>query len=270
MLSKEMLLGRIAGPFDQLPQDLIVSPLAAVPKKEVGKIRIIHNLSFPLNDSVNSNIPRDFCFVEYELIDTCIQIVANLGRHCLMSKCDLCSAFRLLRCSVLDLHFLGFRWKEKFFFDLVLPMGLSISCSKFEKLSCALQWICLNKLNVKHMSHILDDFLFFGPQNSRDCELAQKSFLALADSVGLAIKEEKTVLPSTQVELHGILFNSDSMTVSLPPDKVIKAKLLLKQVEKSKSITLLKLQQIHGFLNFAVRAIPQGRCFLRRISDLLS
>ncbi len=59
---------RIAGPFLVSLPGLIISPLGAVPKKEQGKIRIIHNLSYPLGDSVYSNIDPDLCTVEYDLI----------------------------------------------------------------------------------------------------------------------------------------------------------------------------------------------------------
>ncbi|MCP3930755.1 MAG: hypothetical protein GY705_16835 [Bacteroidetes bacterium] len=73
------------------------------------------------------------------------------------------------------------------------------------------------------MSHILDDFLFFGKENSRECELGLQSFLSLCNSLGLKVKPEKTVWPATCVEMHGILFDSVNMTLSLPEDKTSKA-----------------------------------------------
>ncbi|MCP3930883.1 MAG: hypothetical protein GY705_17490, partial [Bacteroidetes bacterium] len=258
MILKELAEKRIAGPFLYPPPGLIISPLGAVPKKEAGKIRIIHNLSHPLNNSVNSNIPNEFCSVEYELIDVCTELVAKLGKGTLMSKGDLHSAFRLLKVCLTDLYF-----------DKMLPMGASVSCSQFEKLSCAIQWILINVFKVKHMSHILDDFLFFGKADSEDCKNSLQSFLLLAKSIGLKVKPEKTVWPATQVEMHGILFDSISMTLSLPPDKVQKAKSLLDALFKKRKAKLVLIQQIHGVLNFACRAVPPGRTFLRRISNLM-
>jgi hypothetical protein len=47
-LQKEIVLGRMAGPFVQAPyKDLFVSPIGIVPKAEAGKFRLIHHLSFP-------------------------------------------------------------------------------------------------------------------------------------------------------------------------------------------------------------------------------
>ena len=64
-LQQELDLNRIAGSFQQKSLSIILSPLAAVPKKDPGQIRIIHDLSFPLGNSVNSNIPHEFCHVKY-------------------------------------------------------------------------------------------------------------------------------------------------------------------------------------------------------------
>ncbi|MCP3933190.1 MAG: hypothetical protein GY705_29320 [Bacteroidetes bacterium] len=269
MIKKELKEQRIAGPFLYPPPGLIISPLGAVPKKEVGKIRIIHNLSHPKHDSVNSNIPYEYCTVEYELIDVCNNLVAKLGKGTLMAKGDLCSAFRLLRVCLSDLKFLGFVWKNLIYFDKMLPMGASVSCSQFEKLSCAIQWILINIFKVENMSHILDDFLFFGKASTDECKKSLQSFLLLAESIGLKVKPEKTVWPSTRVEMHGILFDSEKMIMTLPDDKVQKAKSLLDNLLKKRKAQLVQIQQLHGVLNFACRAVAPGRTFLRRISNLM-
>ncbi len=99
--------------------------------------------------------------MEYQLIDVCIEIVAKLGRNTEMAKGDLFQAFRVLKVSVHHLRFLGFTWNDLFYFDKMLPMGAAVSCSQFEILLVAIQWVLENVFNVKHMSHILDDFMFF-------------------------------------------------------------------------------------------------------------
>ncbi len=269
MICLELQSKRIAGPFFSPPPGLIISPLGAVPKKLTDKIRIIHNLSYPYFDSVNSNIPRQYCGVEYELIEVCVELVASIGKGCLMAKSDISMAFRQLKCARDSLHLLGFTWNNLFYFDKCLPMGAAISCSKFEVMSRAIQWILINKLSVKYMSHILDDFLFFGPPQSSICLNSLNSFLLLAKSVGLPIKEEKTVLPSTVVEMHGITFDSINMSLSLPQDKVLRSLDVIDDMFKKRKVTLLQVQQIHGLLNFACRAVPPGRTFLRRIADLM-
>jgi hypothetical protein len=64
-ISKELTMGRIAGPFSVPPfPTLRVSPIGLVPKKN-GDFRMIHNLSYPCNNSVNDFIDHEFCSVRY-------------------------------------------------------------------------------------------------------------------------------------------------------------------------------------------------------------
>ncbi|WAQ98929.1 hypothetical protein MAR_023302 [Mya arenaria] len=78
----------------------------------------------------------------------------------------------------------------------------------------------------------------------------------------------KTVFPNTQVEVHGILVDTNSLTASLPPDKVQLLRTLLESFKKRKKVTLKQLQSLLGHLNFACKVIKPGRCFLRRLYDL--
>ena len=57
-LLSEMEKGRIDGPFDVCPEKLICSPLALVSKSEKGKVRLIHDLSYPKCKSVNGSIEK--------------------------------------------------------------------------------------------------------------------------------------------------------------------------------------------------------------------
>ena len=94
-IDSELQQGRIAGPFSQPSPGLILSPLASVPKREANEIRLIHDLSFPKGASVNEFIPREFCYVQYELIDHCLFIISEIGTGCQVSKADIKNAFRI-------------------------------------------------------------------------------------------------------------------------------------------------------------------------------
>jgi hypothetical protein len=268
-LAKEIQAGRIAGPYFSPPLDnLICSPLGLVPKKANNEFRLIHNLSFPQGQSVNDGIPTDFTRVTYEDLDHCIAIIQSLGRNALIAKADLESAFRLLPIHIDDHHFLGFSWGGLFYFDKCLPMGLSQSCQHFEAFSTSLQWILRYHFDVPHISHILDDFIFFGPPNANQCSLSLSKFFILAADLNIPIKQSKTVYPSTTVELHGIEVDSERMEMRLPPDKLARAIVLLDDLKRRRSVTLRELQSVLGFLNFACKVIAHGRPFLRRLTDL--
>ena len=268
-LDKEMALGRISGPFQQIPfQDMVISPLGLVPKKDLNQFRVIHDLSFPHNDSVNSHIDREYTAVTYETLDTCIAIIVEIGEGCLIAKADLQDAFRLVPIHPLDRRLLGFVWKGLYYYDNCLPMGCSISCQTFEKLSAALQWILQVKFEVPYMSHILDDFIFFGHSSQTTCRNSLVAFLSLAESLNLPVKHSKTVQPSTCVQLHGIEVDTIMMQLRLPQDKLDEVSRLVDEMHNKKKVSLKSLQSLIGKLGFACRVIIPGRAFLRRLHDL--
>lgn len=61
-----------------------MSPLGIVPKKAPGEFNLIHHLSFPRGNSVNSGIPPIFVIFGDEVI----VILCSCGRMALMAKAD--------------------------------------------------------------------------------------------------------------------------------------------------------------------------------------
>jgi hypothetical protein len=132
-LAKASLKKRIAGPFKNPPlENFTCSSLGLVPTSEYGKFRLIHDLSFPKSNSVNSNIPPENSVVQYDGIDTVIKLVKKFGRNCKLAKCDIEDAFRIVCVHPSDYHLLGFTWNHYFYYDRCLPMGTSSSRQIFE------------------------------------------------------------------------------------------------------------------------------------------
>ena len=108
-IQKEMDKGHLGGPFDSPPFDnFIISPIGLVPKKEPNSFRLIHDLSFPDKNGLNSCTPREFTAVHYENIDLLLQLVLKFGKGCLISKADLEGAFRILPMSPSQYHLVRF------------------------------------------------------------------------------------------------------------------------------------------------------------------
>ena len=102
--------------------------------------------------------------VQYENIDVVIDFRKTFGCGALIAKTDIEDAFRVIIIHPLDYNHLGFQWRNKFFYDCVLPMGASSSCKIFNKFSSALKRIMLNRFEASGMSHILDDFFLHRAQ----------------------------------------------------------------------------------------------------------
>ena len=268
-LQKEMNLSRISGPHSFPPfKPFVISPLGLVPKKEVGEFRLIHDLSYPRQQSVNSHIPDELRHVHYETLDDLVELVKIHGRGSLIAKADIESAFRIIPIHPSDHYLLGFTWNDKFFYDKRLPMGCSTSCNIFESFSTAIQWILKEKLGVKFVSHILDDFMFVGPSNSEICQKSLNTFLALSEHIGIPIKASKTCQPSTRAIVHGVTLDTEQMELSLPDDKCETILEKLSHFMTRKKCRLKELQSLIGSLNFACLIVVPGRAFLRRLTDL--
>jgi len=98
-LSREVALGRVAGPFPSPPlPNFQVSPIGLVPKKHSTKFRTIFHLSFPKSGetSIYSSIPKEDFSLQYITIDNAIQGILSLGQGCFLAKTDIESAFRLI------------------------------------------------------------------------------------------------------------------------------------------------------------------------------
>ena len=113
---------RIAGPFvsDPFP-NMVYSPLGLVPKKEQGEFRLIHELSFPKTNSVNSHILPEFTAVTFQMLDHCVEQLVSLGKGAFIAKADLQDAFCIIPVSSLDYRLLGFIFQGQNYFDLFLP-----------------------------------------------------------------------------------------------------------------------------------------------------
>ena len=268
-LAKEITFGRIAGPFEHPPfPSFQAHPLGLVPKSQPGQYRLIHDLSFPLGDSINSHISREFTSVVYETLDQVIEMVRTLGPGCLIAKADIRDAFRLLPVRPADYPLLGISWGRHYFHDKNLPMGASVSPKHFEKLSCALQHILQCYFGVEFVTHLLDDFIFLGTPESDECLNALAAFEALAALLGIPLSIEKRCLPDNCQIVYGLELDTEKMEIRLPTDKLEKANNLVTQYLSSRKIRLRDLQSLIGFLHFCCLACPIGRPFLRRLIDL--
>ena len=268
MLQKELQANRVEGPFTHPPfHNYICSPIGLRAKKEKGKFRMIHDLSSPQNNSVNSKIPDQQATVQYQTLDHVIGILQDNGPGSFMAKADIQEAFRIIPIAPSCYHLLGFQFQGHYYYDKVLPMGLRSSCAIFEKFSTALHWILQPKFGARGVSHILDDFIFISA-NKSTCFTDLNNFLHMCQEIQVPIKQEKTVTPQTQLEAHGILLDSVQWQAKLPTEKLQKCTHLLKTFSHKHKTTLQQLQSLIGTLQFACKVISPGRAFLRRLINL--
>jgi hypothetical protein len=207
---REIKLGRIAGLFHFLPfPTLRISPISVIPKRSSSEYRLIHNLSFPEHGLVNDFIDKECCSVK---------MIHKLGKNAKLAKCDIKSAFRLFRLSPCDFNLMGFKFENQYFFDKFLPMGAFISCSLFEKCSTALHWFVQQESNNDNILHYLDDFLFGGKAETKQCCNTLKVVQESCKIWGVPLADDKTVEPTEVLVLLGIVLDTINMVMRLPQE----------------------------------------------------
>lgn len=264
----EINLGRMAGPFSVKPFKYIrSSPLGLCPKKTPGKFRLIHHLSYPHGDSVNSHIPDKYTHVKYAHFDTAVALVRDAGRGAQMSKCDIKDAFRLLPLAPSEYELVGFIIDGQWYYDKTMPQGCSISAREFERFSTCLQWIIEQTSSGGTVTHYLDDFFFVGRSNTDCCLHILKQFQSICSLIGVPLAPDKTVNPCYEITYLGLQINSLTQQVVAPFDKVQDAISKIHIIINQDFTTLRSLQSIIGTLSFLNKPIPAGRAFLRRLID---
>lgn len=266
-IMKEVELGRVGGPFRDLPiSNLRISPIGVVPKGDNSGWRLITHLSFPKFNSVNFFIDPEESSVKYTSFDSVIQMIAKIGQGAFIAKCDIKSAFRLLPICPGDFDLLGFMFDDMYYIDKCLPMGCSVSCKVFEEFATFLNWLAINKSHVDTIDHYLDDFIFAG-HNASVCKDTMSAFHSICHDLGVPLAEDKTVGPTTCLTFLGLEIDTIEMLVRVPYPKCVELQNLLKQLFPLKKVTLKQLQSVLGKLNFFTRAIRPGRAFVRRLYD---
>ena len=271
-LSKELSLGRMLGPFPSsmnLPY-LQVNRVGIIPKgHNTGKWRLITDLSFPLNQSVNDGIDPSLCSLSYITVEDVAAVVAHLGVGTLLVKVDIESAYRLVPVHPQDRPLQAMRWKDKLYVDPMLPFGLRSAPKIFNAVADALNWH-LRQAGIHHIFHYLDDFIFLVPPGAM--ELAEEWLGILhreCARLGIPLASHKQVGPTTCLQFLGIEIDTVANQLRLPEEKLQRLVSLIQGWGDRRSCSRKELESLVGHLNHACKVVRSGRTFLRRMLDLL-
>jgi len=268
-ITKEIAAGRIKE-ISSLPSNFFCSPLGLVPKKHDGHQtgwRLIFDLSCPQGQSVNDGIPKEFGALQYESFQHALQLVARAGRNCTLLKKDLKSAFRHIPISPSDWHLFIFQWRGKYYIDMFLAFGLRTSPRIYNMFGEAIHWVMENEFGWT-ITHYVDDFLAAFPPNTNAHEQSLL-FNKVCTDIGFTTEPKKDEM-GTSVNHLGFIIDSSSMTATLPENKRNRATNLLTSMLQRKSVSVVMLESLLGFLSHCCEVVPVGRPFLRNIFNMLN
>ena len=255
-LAPELLAGRVV----EVESIQYANPVGLIPKAHSSEMRRITDLSRPRGHSVNESIPdRHF---KFQTLDTAMSMMSP---NCLMAVVDIRHAYRHIVIRSKDWDLQSFRVGQRCFQDRCLSFGLKIAPEVFTRFTQAVVRI-MRRLGFLQIMAYLDEFFLAGPPTQvwqTFCGL-----LFVLQNLGFYVHRGKLGLPTRVLKFLGFLLDSQQMVVTVPPDKIAEAIILIQQALSSSWLPLKFWERIVGKLNFMARAIYGGRTFLRRIIDL--
>ena len=265
-LQAEVALGRILGPLSRPLNGLVVSKFGVIPKKhQVGKWRLILDLSSPEGASVNDGISKDLCSVKYPYFDQAAKLIMEAGVGALLSKIDIKHAYRIVPVHPEDWTLLGMQWQGQYFMDTHLPFGLRSAPKIFTAVADSLQWILIQQ-GVPTNIHYLDDFLFIEKLGTQSTALTHAC--ALMGILGVPTAPHKVEGPSTRLTFLGIELDTTTLTARLPEDKLHRLTATLQAWGDRKQCLKQELLSLIGVLQHASAVVRFGRAFLRSMIEL--
>ena len=277
-ISEEIKQGGLAGPFKKAPWwNTVISPIMTAPKKPSSR-RTVFDATFG-DFSLNNSTPNDTymgqpCIYIYPKIDDFRRLILRCGVGCWMWKRDLSRFFLQIPLDPVEYHRVGLVWRGMVFFFIGLAFGLRHSGLQGQKITDALAWI------HRRVGLETDEEKQYNVVNYSDdlggCESslarATDSFnnlQLLMEDLGLQESSKKAEAPSTKMVYLGVLFDSDTMEMRVPPEKLAEVKSEIRIWSKKTMITKKGLQSLLGKLFWISRVVRFARIFMGRLLQQL-
>lgn len=183
----------------------------------------------------------------------------------MLFKKDLKRAYRWVNVDYGDIHLLGYKIGDKFYFDLVSPNGIRSGAYIMQRISSALKYIFQQK--GFDLENFLDDLA--------SCEREMKAWEAyntlgeIIIEVGLKESVEKACPPSVEMVFLGTGLNMRTMTLFITPDRVQELLSVLDHWKSKTEATMTEVQSLLGKLNFVTNCVRSIRIYISRIINFL-
>lgn len=272
-LLKETQLGGIIGPSAQKPFEpwLHAAPLMSRPKKDSDARRVIADLTFPEESSVNAYIMKNGVWGETRChslptVEAFVEKLKGVGSRAHMSIIDISRAYKNFRSDPLDWPLLCGYWNGEYYCDVTMPFGSRASSYHMQCVANAITEVLGTEGIVAYM--YLDDLITLS-KSRQEAEIHHRRVLELLEALGLPVAEEKVQPPSSVVEWLGININARLMTLSIPMKKINETVEVVKKYKARRSMSKKELQSMIGKLVHVAKCVPPARLFISRLLEAL-
>ena len=133
-----------------------------------------------------------------------------------MYKVDISRAFRHIRIDPGDIDLLGLHHKYTYLAGS-MPFGYRLRSGIFERCSDTIRYIMKQHGHSTLMNYI-GDLIYIGLPSK--IHQSYKFLLSLLQDLGFQISHSKLVPPDMQVTCLGMVVNTTTRTISIPPEKL--------------------------------------------------
>ena len=254
----------LAGPFAGPPVSTIhLSPLMTKPKRDSSHRRVIMDLSWPRGESVNDGVDIDNYIdgpaaVHLPTADYMVDRLLQLGPGAYLYKTDLARGYRQLRVDPGDWPLLGFKHNGAYFMDLCPPFGLRTSAMFMQRTSEAVSHVHANF--GFYSRPYLDDFGGAESDKGR-ADDALNCLQKIMQQLGLREAAHKVCRPAQVMTWLGIRYDSVTMIMSIPPDKLEEIMGVVRAWQGKTRATAKEMQSLIGLLQFVASVSPPPPAF---------
>ena len=272
-LKKEKEKGGLLGPFTCPPfvPWCHVSPLMSRPKSHSSERRVITDMTFPPEVSVNAFVIENGVYgIEMDqslpTVDNLVQHIRHMPQGVFLATMDIARAYKNFNTDPLDWPLLSLAWRGQYFCDVTIPFGARASSFHMQTIAGVIVDI-LAVRGIKSYMY-LDDLILVSPNREKansDFEVARN----LLRDLNLPEAVDKAQPPATKVKWLGVNIDTQEMTLSIPQDKINEVLEKVSKFTKAKSMTKRQLQSILGQLLHVAKCVRPARLFVSRLLDKL-
>ena len=271
-LQTELTHGAIIGPFSNPPygEDTHISPFMSRDKQDSDNRRIIIDLSWPIENSINyftpSNIYLDTVYkLQYPTVDNITETLRKLGEDAVLYKIDLSRAFRQLHIDPSDFNLLCLKWRGLYYSDQYCPFGHRSGSMAMTRLTSFFRFLMTQQGYCMHP--YVDDMI--GCASKADADNQCNFLLGLLERLGFPISSKKLVRPTHLCNCLGIMIDTHSKTLFISHEKQQEIIEKCNHVQSQKTITKKQLQSVIGSIMFIHKCVKSCRYFTNRLLNAL-
>ena len=261
--------GALMGPFLASPFRpwAHVSPLMSRPKAGGDKRRIISDLTFPQEKSVNAYIQKNSALGEVRdhTLPTVADFVHDLkdvGVGAYMFTVDVARAYKNFRVDPLDWPLMCISWEDKVYIETAMPFGARSSSNNMQRAADMITRI-LEREGIRARMY-LDDLIVVA-ESREVAHIQYERVRDLFHELGLPEAEDKVQPPATKVRWLGIDICSVSMSLSIPDDKLNQVREEVNRCRVKRTIHRKLYESLLGRLLHVAKCVVPARIFMSRM-----